>query len=140
MENIEFGTKLTRLMESKGISQTLLAKFCRTTQQTVSRWCKGQCEPDINNIYIICAVLDETPNELFEYDEAEARSFVKKAVEQIVGHSKEFQKEQALIEKELLKQGKAELIEERCEELFQEYLRRFYSKNLSLDKKPSDNG
>ncbi|HIX50409.1 MAG TPA: helix-turn-helix transcriptional regulator [Candidatus Borkfalkia faecavium] len=128
MKNIEFGKRLSQLMAYKGISQTLLAQFCQTTQQTVSRWCNGQCEPDLQNIYTICAVLDESPNELFDYNEEEANYFVQRAIEKIVTHGKEYQKEQTQLEKELQKQGRLEQLDDEVEKLVQKHLEKFYQK------------
>lgn len=126
MKNNDFGEQLTRAMKEKGVSQTLLAKFCRTTQQTVSRWCKGICEPDYYNLCIICAVLDETPTSLIGYREENAGYAVRLMLQDIVGRSKEFQKAQYKLNQELDKKG-ANLgeMQEADDELLEEYIRHF---------------
>ena len=40
-----FGEMLRIAMRENNVTQEMLAKYLYTTQQTVSRWCKGICEP-----------------------------------------------------------------------------------------------
>jgi len=45
-----------------------LAKELQTTQATVSRWCSGANQPDLETLLQICQILDTTPNEILGWD------------------------------------------------------------------------
>lgn len=65
----KFSENLKNLLKENDISQGKLAANLGTTQQTVSRWVNGECEPDIDGIVKICLCLDTDPNELLGYSE-----------------------------------------------------------------------
>jgi transcriptional regulator with XRE-family HTH domain len=46
----DFAKKLTDLMKEHGISQNQLAKILSVKQQTISRYMKGEREPEIDTI------------------------------------------------------------------------------------------
>lgn len=46
----QFASKFRELKEEKGLKQTEIAQKLNTTQQTIGRWLKGYCEPDIENL------------------------------------------------------------------------------------------
>ena len=65
----KFAENLRRALNVTKISQQRLANYLGTTQQTVSRWVNGECEPDFYMLMEICLLLDETPNEILGFDE-----------------------------------------------------------------------
>lgn len=65
----KFSENLKILLKGNNISQGKLAANLGTTQQTVSRWVNGECEPDIETILNICLCLDTDPNELLGFSE-----------------------------------------------------------------------
>lgn len=97
-----FAEKLTQALSEKGITQTTFAEMMGTTQQTISRWCKGACEPDYDALLLICGYLDETPNDLFEFDEKDVKMYANAVIRDIAANSKEFRKEQREISNMLL--------------------------------------
>lgn len=66
-----FGEMLRVTMRENNVTQEMLAKYLYTTQQTVSRWCKGICEPDLITLMRICAYFGTTPDEMLSYSETE---------------------------------------------------------------------
>lgn len=100
-----FGFKLTEAMQSRGINQTMLAKLLNTTQQTVSRWCNGICEPDYDTLILLCGLLDETPNSLLNYEEKAAKKYAETVLDNFVGNDKKFQKEQTIKLDAMMKDG-----------------------------------
>ena len=69
MKLLKFKENLKLSMKANNITQTKLAKYLNTTQQTVSRWLNGQNEPDMETLLLICIYLNETPNSLLGFDE-----------------------------------------------------------------------
>lgn len=98
-----FADRLRQALEEKGITQTTFAQMMGTTQQTVSRWCKGVCEPDYDSLILICGYLDETPNDLLEFDEKQAKRYAKSVIRDIAGNDKEFRKTQRELNERLEK-------------------------------------
>ena len=70
-----FGEKLGYLLSIKGWSQQKLADKLRITQQCVSRWVNGNREPCIDDILLICQLLDEDPNELLGFNDIPAEAY-----------------------------------------------------------------
>ena len=66
---LKFKDNLKLSMKGNNVTQTQLAKYLKTTQQTVSRWLNGQNEPDLETLLLICLFLNETPNSLLGFDE-----------------------------------------------------------------------
>lgn len=85
-----FAKNLCEAMREKGITQTGLAEILNTTQQTISRWCKGICEPDYDTLILICGLLGENPNDLLGYDEIKAKSYAVNYIIDKVAESKEY--------------------------------------------------
>lgn len=69
MRILKFKDNLKLSMKENNVTQTQLAKYLKTTQQTVSRWLNGQNEPDLETLLLICICLHETPNSLLGFDE-----------------------------------------------------------------------
>ncbi len=65
------GEMLRIAMRENNVTQEMLAKYLYTTQQTVSRWCKGICEPDLVTLMRICSYFGTTPDEMLSYSETE---------------------------------------------------------------------
>lgn len=66
---MRFTSALKELMRANGYTQTALAVKLGTTQQTVSRWLKGINQPDFETLFVLCKLLDSTPNELLGWEE-----------------------------------------------------------------------
>ncbi len=103
-----FGERLTEAMQSRGVNQTMLAKMLNTTQQTVSRWCNGMCEPDYDTLLLLCGLFDETPNNLLNYEQETAKRYALYVLDNFVGNDKQFQKEQQKLIVKLMKEGATE--------------------------------
>ncbi len=69
MKILNFSENLRTALAVHKITQQELANYLGTTQQTVSRWVNGECEPDLTLLLEICLYLDETPNELLGFDD-----------------------------------------------------------------------
>lgn len=76
---IEFGEKIKRLREEKGITQQTLAEHLYVTRQAVSRWECGARYPDILTTKKIAEVLEVTVDELVSGEEVK-REIEKEAV------------------------------------------------------------
>lgn len=85
-----FAANLCAAMKEKAITQTALAEILDTTQQTVSRWCKGMCEPDYDTLILICGILEESPNELLNYTEETAKKYAIGYLIDVVSDTKEY--------------------------------------------------
>ena len=129
MKNTIFSKRLSESMKSKGISQTAMAKLLRTTQQTVSRWCVGFCEPDFNTLLLICGYLDEDVNYLLGYDERACKKYAYDNLRDIVGGGNKFQKEQYELSKEMAKNGKtSNEIEQAQKDLLEKHIKEYCEK------------
>ena len=69
MKLLKFSENLRQALAIHEITQQSLANQIGTTQQTVSRWIKGENEPDLTTLLEICLYLGETPNALLGYDD-----------------------------------------------------------------------
>ncbi len=65
----KFGEKLGYALSVKGWSQQQLADKMYTTQQCISRWINGNREPSLDDVLLVCRLLDEDPNELLGYND-----------------------------------------------------------------------
>ncbi len=66
---MQFPDNLRRAMLENNISQAKLAEKLNTTQATISRWVKGVNEPDLESLFLICKILDRTPDELLGFED-----------------------------------------------------------------------
>lgn len=66
MENNEFGKKLKRLRQAKGLSQQKLGEELGFCNQTISFWESGSREPDLNTLVKISHYFDVSIDELLE--------------------------------------------------------------------------
>ncbi len=73
----KLGEKLNYYLSLKGWSQQHLANKLGTTQQSVSRWVNGQTEPELDDLLLICYLLDEDPNEFLGFNDISADEFAK---------------------------------------------------------------
>lgn len=73
----KIGEKLAYYLSLKGWSQKQLANKLGTTQQSISRWIKGQTEPSLDDVLLSCYYLDEDPNELLGYNDIDEEEFSK---------------------------------------------------------------
>ena len=65
---MNFSENFKREMKYRGISQTMLAERLNTSQATISRWMKGINQPDFESLFLLCEILEVTPNELLGWD------------------------------------------------------------------------
>ncbi len=65
---MSFCENLRREMRYRAISQTALAERLNTSQATISRWTKGINEPDFQTLFLLCEILETTPNELLGWE------------------------------------------------------------------------
>lgn len=59
-----FNERLKRFIKDKGMTQQILADKLKTTQQTISRYCNGKNEPDIQTLINIADTFDVSIDEL----------------------------------------------------------------------------
>ena len=85
-----FSNKLTLLRRETGISQETLAEICNVSRQSVSKWEKGICEPDIATLILLSRHFSITLDELLtapvsevEMEQAELDELLKKRLEGI---------------------------------------------------------
>ena len=57
------------ILESKGISQTWLAKQLGKDKATISKWCTNTNQPDINTLMHIALLFDVDVSELLRMEE-----------------------------------------------------------------------
>ncbi|MDE5549211.1 MAG: helix-turn-helix domain-containing protein, partial [Clostridia bacterium] len=69
MELLKFSKNLREALKNNKKTQQELADYLGTTQATISRWLKGENEPDLATLLKICLYLNETPNEILGYDD-----------------------------------------------------------------------
>lgn len=114
-----FAKRLVKCLEDKGISQKVFAKLMRTTQQTVSRWCKGICEPEFNDLMLMCAYFEETPEYMLGIDVLPIKQYLYDILRDIAGNDKNYQKEQMKLNDKYMK-GKSVIALEEMQELEKE--------------------
>jgi DNA-binding transcriptional regulator YiaG len=64
-----FQRHLREVMEDLGLNQLALAGKMRVSQSQVSMWLRGEHEPTLHSIAIICKATDTEPNEWFDEKE-----------------------------------------------------------------------
>lgn len=69
----KFAENFTDLLRISGYTQKAFAEKMKVRTSTVNQWAKGKREPEIDNILIICYLLNTTPNELIGYKNEEER-------------------------------------------------------------------
>ena len=69
MKKLRLADNLKNELKAQKISQEALAKRLNTTQATVSRWTTGENFPDFETLFLICEILNVTPNELLGWDD-----------------------------------------------------------------------
>lgn len=53
-----FTTRLKKSINERGLTQRMLATLIGTTEQSVSRWAKGNRTPNADMLYRMCKALD----------------------------------------------------------------------------------
>lgn len=71
------GEKIAYYLSLKGWSQQMLADKLGTTQQSISRWIKGQTEPSLDDVLLTCYFLGEEPNELLGFNDIAPEEFAR---------------------------------------------------------------
>lgn len=68
---------LKELLKLKKITQSAIAKQMNVSQQLVSFWCTGKCQPNITQLRPLCRILKVDINTLIDcFDEnAERRTY-----------------------------------------------------------------
>lgn len=65
---MNFCENLKKEMAYRKVTQEMLAKRLNVSQATVSRWAKGINEPDLQGLFLLCKILETTPNELLGWE------------------------------------------------------------------------
>lgn len=71
MKAHKFPQRLKELMLYCGYTQQRLAAELNTTQQTISRWLKGENEPSLRMLVILCLLFNTTPNYILGFEEVQ---------------------------------------------------------------------
>lgn len=79
----------------RGLTQEDLASKLHKTKNVISNWERGENNPDVESIEIICKMLDVTPNQLFGWDVCDAYEKYQRILKE---------KEKKLMELEMQKQ------------------------------------
>lgn len=66
-----FENKLDYWMENKGLKNKHLAKICRVSEQTFSKWRQNKTQPDLGEAAIIARELSITVDQLIYGDKNE---------------------------------------------------------------------
>ena len=66
---MSFGKNLAELMKVKNIGQTELAKKVGVVPSAISLWINNKREPDFETLFLLCKILDSTPNELLGWED-----------------------------------------------------------------------
>jgi DNA-binding helix-turn-helix protein len=101
-------TKLAQAIKNKGYTQTQLAELLHVKQTTISRWVSGEREPNYKMFLLLCAYLEESPNELLDYDEKNARAEAADALLEAIFKSKTFAARREEAVSQWKKEGKTE--------------------------------
>ena len=64
-----FTTRLKKSINERGLSQRMLATLIGTTEQSVSRWVRGNRTPDVDALYKMCKALDVSADYLLGLSE-----------------------------------------------------------------------
>ena len=77
MENNCFGKRLRILRLERNLTQKQLAEILGTSQQCISRWVNGNREPSLDDVLLVCNILDEDPNELLGFNDIPTKDYDK---------------------------------------------------------------
>ena len=102
------GTGLAQAMKNKGFSQAQLAELLHVKQTTISRWVSGEREPNYKLLLLLCAYLEESPNELLNYNEKNARAEAADALLEAIFKSETFAARREEAVSQWKKEGKTE--------------------------------
>ena len=95
-------------MKNKGFSQAQLAELLHVKQTTISRWVSGEREPNYKMFLLLCAYLEESPNELLNYNEKNARAEAADALLEAIFKSETFATRREEAVSQWKKEGKTE--------------------------------
>lgn len=101
-------TKLAQAIKNKGYTQTQLAELLHVKQTTISRWVSGEREPNYKMLLLLCAYLEESPNELLDYDEKNVRAEAADALLEAIFKSETFAARREEAVSQWKKEGKTE--------------------------------
>lgn len=74
--NISIGEKLKNLRKSKDITQEMLADFLGVSFQTISKWERGECFPDIIMLPSLANFFEVTIDELMGMNEIRSKQYL----------------------------------------------------------------
>ena len=86
--NCNIGKQIFNFRKSKGASQTELANFLGIQSQTVSKWERGICAPDLSKLPQIAAFFGITLDELFGINEKSAKEFAISQIDKFISQKK----------------------------------------------------
>ena len=69
IRKMNFSKEFESLLKQYGYTQSAFAQKVGTTQATVNRWIRGVNQPDYETLFLICEILDTTPNEILGWDD-----------------------------------------------------------------------
>ena len=72
-----FTTRLKKSINERGLSQRMLATLIGTTEQSVSRWVRGNRTPDVDALYKMCKALDVSADYLLGLSDERANNMEK---------------------------------------------------------------
>ena len=72
-----FKTRLKQSINERGLSQRMLATLIGTTEQSVSRWVKGNRTPNADMLYRMCKALDVSADYLLGLSDERANNMEK---------------------------------------------------------------
>lgn len=99
--NVVFGERLAQAMKGRGLTQAKLGELMSVNQTTISRWLSGKREPDYRSLLLLCAFLDESPNELLGYEESDCRGYAFEEIKRLVLSDVGFQEKTSAVEREI---------------------------------------
>ena len=85
----------------RGLTQEDLASKLHKTKNVISNWERGENNPDVESIEIICNMLDVTPNQLFGWELCEAYERYKKSMDEKKAKLMELEEEKKEIQKKI---------------------------------------
>ncbi len=72
-----FTTRLKQSINERGLTQRMLATLIGTTEQSVSRWARGNRTPDVEALYKMCKALDVSADYLLGLSDERANNMEK---------------------------------------------------------------
>ena len=96
---MKFGENLKKLRKSKKMSQEKLAEKIGVSRQSVSKWETGEAYPEMNNILILCKIINCNINELINESLIDINSLDEEVKMNVVKFKKEKQKKMKGISK-----------------------------------------